>query len=282
MALGAAVDCMDEAWWVVTSLGPERDLAAKARYAADGTPLPFMHHLDLSLPYSMMVDQLGERFCDEAGAYMEIGQRMYQRHAETGKAVPSWVIMDSRQRENYPWGTRAARPDAAAVARQRLHDPGRARSRSWRRSAASTRAGSSARSSASTASAEPASITISVAAVARFRSRHGDPTVKPNPNLGAIEQPPFYAVRMYPGDVGTAGGIVTDEHARVLRDDGSVIAGPLRHRQLHRIGGGPLLSRRRREHRRLVRLRLHRRAACGAAGRSTPQHVPAHAAGATA
>ena len=47
----------------------------------------------------------------------------------------------------------------------------------------------------------------------------------PNPNLGAIEKPPFYAVRMYPGDVGTAGGVVTDEHARVLREDGSVIQG---------------------------------------------------------
>jgi 3-oxosteroid 1-dehydrogenase len=30
---------------------------------------------------------------------------------------------------------------------------------------------------------------------------------------------------MYPGDVGTAGGIVTDEFARVLREDGSVIDG---------------------------------------------------------
>src|SRR5260370_2531028 len=53
----------------------------------------------------MMVDQSGERFCDEAGAYMEIGQRMYARHAATGKAVPSWLIMDSRQRKFYPWGT---------------------------------------------------------------------------------------------------------------------------------------------------------------------------------
>ena len=58
-----------------------------------------------------------------------------------------------------------------------------------------------------------------------FDRCHGDPTVKPNPNLGAIEKPPFYAVRMFPGDVGTAGGVVTDEHARVLRGDGSVIDG---------------------------------------------------------
>src|SRR5262249_9604751 len=53
----------------------------------------------------------------------------------------------------------------------------------------------------------------------------GDPTIKLNPNLGAIERPPFYAVALYPGDVGTAGGLLTDECARVLRNDGSVIEG---------------------------------------------------------
>jgi 3-oxosteroid 1-dehydrogenase len=58
-----------------------------------------------------------------------------------------------------------------------------------------------------------------------FDRCHGDPTIKPNPNLGPIEEGPFYAVRMYPGDVGTAGGLVTDEYARVLKDDGSRIPG---------------------------------------------------------
>ena len=58
-----------------------------------------------------------------------------------------------------------------------------------------------------------------------FDRAHGDPSVTPNPNLGPIEEAPFYAVAMYPGDVGTAGGLVTDEFARVLRADGSIIAG---------------------------------------------------------
>src|SRR3546814_8210498 len=53
----------------------------------------------------------------------------------------------------------------------------------------------------------------------------GDPLIKPNPNLGPIEKPPFYAVRLYPGDVGTCGGIMTDDIGRVLRPDGSTIAG---------------------------------------------------------
>ncbi len=54
----------------------------------------------------------------------------------------------------------------------------------------------------------------------------GDPTVKDgNPCLGTVETAPFYAVRVYPGDIGTAGGIVTDENARVLDRDGAPIPG---------------------------------------------------------
>lgn len=221
--LGAAVDCMDEAWWVVTSLGPNGEFPDGAK-TASGAPLPFMHHLDLSLPYSMMVDQNGRRFCDEAGSYMEIGQRMYQRHAETGKAVPSWVVMDSRQRKNYPWGT--AMP--GQVPKQ------------WLESGYMIKAGSLEELSRK-CGIDTAGL---LGTVDRFNSFcatgvdedygrgsrafdrcHGDPTVAPNPNLGSIEEAPFYAVRMYPGDVGTAGGLVTDEYARVLREDGGFIPG---------------------------------------------------------
>src|SRR3546814_8138470 len=54
---------------------------------------------------------------------------------------------------------------------------------------------------------------------------YGDPRVKPNPSLGVIDQGPFYAVKMVPGDLGTKGGILTDAKARALRPDGSVIEG---------------------------------------------------------
>ena len=52
-----------------------------------------------------------------------------------------------------------------------------------------------------------------------------DFTHKPSPTLGTIEKAPFYSVELVPGDVGTFGGIVTDENARVVREDGSVIQG---------------------------------------------------------
>ena len=54
---------------------------------------------------------------------------------------------------------------------------------------------------------------------------YSDPTVKPNPSLHSIDQGPFYAVKIVPGDLGTKGGLVTDERARVLRPDGTVIEG---------------------------------------------------------
>ena len=40
-----------------------------------------------------------------------------------------------------------------------------------------------------------------------------------------MAEAPYYAVAIYPGDVGTCGGLLTDEHARVIRDDGTVIEG---------------------------------------------------------
>jgi 3-oxosteroid 1-dehydrogenase len=53
----------------------------------------------------------------------------------------------------------------------------------------------------------------------------GDTTVKPNPCMGPIARPPFWAAPLNVSDVGTCGGAVTDEHARVKRVDGSVVEG---------------------------------------------------------
>jgi len=54
---------------------------------------------------------------------------------------------------------------------------------------------------------------------------YGDPRVAPNPNLATIDTPPYYASAIYPGDLGTKGGLLTDEHARVVRTDGTPIPG---------------------------------------------------------
>jgi 3-oxosteroid 1-dehydrogenase len=43
--------------------------------------------------------------------------------------------------------------------------------------------------------------------------------------VGKIARAPFYALQAFPGDIGTKGGLVADEHARVLDTDGRPIAG---------------------------------------------------------
>ena len=58
-----------------------------------------------------------------------------------------------------------------------------------------------------------------------YQRNLGDPAHGPNPCIGPIEMPPFYAVQIYPGDIGASCGLVTDESARVLRVDGTPIEG---------------------------------------------------------
>lgn len=53
----------------------------------------------------------------------------------------------------------------------------------------------------------------------------GDPLHGLNPSLGALENAPFYAVKVVPGSLGTFAGIKTNEHAQVLDHEQNVIAG---------------------------------------------------------
>ena len=57
-----------------------------------------------------------------------------------------------------------------------------------------------------------------------YDNYYGDPTL-PNPNLHPLQKPPYYAFQIILGDLGTSGGLRTDEHARVLRSDDSFVKG---------------------------------------------------------
>jgi hypothetical protein len=54
---------------------------------------------------------------------------------------------------------------------------------------------------------------------------NGDANHSPNPTLGALEQAPFYAIRIMPGDIGCFLGLRVDSSARVLDGNGSVVPG---------------------------------------------------------
>lgn len=224
VAIGADTDCLDHALWVCTSRNVDGSWP-EGTTGKDGSHLPFLHNLDLAFPHSILVDQLGKRFVNESGDEMEVGDALYTRNRETnGKAIPAWVIFDKRHRDRYPWGSMP---------------PGKT-PKSWIDSGYMKKADTLeelARQCGIDAGGLAEEIRRFNAFCATGRDEdfarghsvsdraHGDPTVRPNPNLGAIEQGPFYAVAFYPGDVGTAGGVVTDQYARVVTVDGEFIPG---------------------------------------------------------
>jgi 3-oxosteroid 1-dehydrogenase len=209
MGLGAAVDLMDEAWWIPTALRPNG-----ARVFVHG---------ERCKPGSIIVDGAGNRYFNEACSYMEAGQRMYERH-RTARAVPSWMIFDSRYRRRYPlafrrpglspkkWKTRdfmVRAPNLDALAAACGHDGTTLRS-------------TVERFNGFAASGDDTDFHRGEGDHERW---YGDAANKPNPCLGPIERAPFYAVALYPGDVGTSGGLICDEHSRVLDGEGRPIVG---------------------------------------------------------
>jgi 3-oxosteroid 1-dehydrogenase len=207
MALGADVDCMEEAWWTPGSLLPD------GKYGGFHVPG------ESGKPHIIIVGPDGRRLGNEAGSYMEFGQRMYAKGA-----VPSWAILESRALNHYSWG-----PMLPGSAVQPWIDNGY------------FTADEGIEGLAGKCGIDPKGLAEEIKRFNGFArngvdedfkrgaSVHnramGDPTNKPNPSLGTIEKGPFYAVKIWPLDVGTSGGLVTDEYARVLREDGSPIPG---------------------------------------------------------
>ncbi len=210
IAAGADTDLMDESWWGPTIPFPGRPWFALAERNRPGT---------------IIVNGAGKRFMNEALPYVEAVHEIY-RGQETGIShVPAWLVFDQRYRNRYIF--------AGLGPKQPF--PGR-----WLKSGVVVKA--------STVEALAEKIEVPVdglrETLARFNGfaesgvdedfhrgestydkYYSDPTVKPNCSLNVIDQAPFYAVKMAPGDLGTKGGLVTDKRARVLRPDGSAIEG---------------------------------------------------------
>lgn len=208
--VGAALGLMDDAWW-----GGSLPSAT-----AGGSPGFLVS--ERSMPYSIIVDAAGDRFANESESYVDLGHHMFE-HAEKVPG-PTWMVADVRHARRYlrtyaldPKGVKAmteagimAKADTLADLATRIDvDPARL-------------AMTVERFNGFARSGVDQDFGRGNSAYDRY---YGDPSVRPNPNLGPIEKGPFTAIRVVPGDLGTKGGLVTDEHARVLRDDGSVIEG---------------------------------------------------------
>jgi len=219
--VGAATDLLDEAWWFPAMCWP------------DGR-LQFMLN-ERMMPAQFVVNGAGKRFINEAAPYMDFAHAMIEGQRSGVDHVPCWLVTDIGSFHRYVVGGHLPIPKVpfAPV------PTGRKIPQAWLDSGIV----------AAAASFEELAAKIGVPAgelcdtaerfndLARrghdddfnrgdsaYDNYYGDPTL-PNPNLAPLGKPPYLAFQIILGDLGTSGGLLTDEHARVLREDGSVTAG---------------------------------------------------------
>ncbi|OXM58089.1 3-ketosteroid-delta-1-dehydrogenase [Amycolatopsis thailandensis] len=210
LKLGAAVDLMDDAWW-----GPSIPL----------TGGPWFALAERSRPGCLMVNTRGERFVNESAPYVEAVHAMYGEGDGPGENIPTWLVFDQRNRNRYMFtglGPRQPLPGrwfkagiavkASTIAKlaERIEVPAEALENTVRRFNGFAKSGVDEDFHRGRSA---------------YDHYYGDPRNKPNPSLGPLDVAPYYAVKIVPGDLGTKGGLRTDPHARVLREDGSVIDG---------------------------------------------------------
>jgi succinate dehydrogenase/fumarate reductase flavoprotein subunit len=219
--VGAATDLLDEAWWFPAIQWP------------DGR-MQFMLN-ERMMPAQFIVNGEGKRFINEAAPYMDFGHAMIDGQKSGVTHIPCWLITDHRSWNRYVIGGHLPIPKipGAPVPTGRRVPP------AWLESGVVKSATSW--DDMATKIGVPASQLNETAR--RFNelahrghdddfnrgdsvydNYYGDPTL-PNPNLHPIGEPPYYAFRIVLGDLGTSGGLLTDEHARVLRQDGTVVPG---------------------------------------------------------
>jgi len=210
LKLGASVALMDDAWW-----GPSIPL----------TGGPWFALAERSRPGCILVNTRGERFVNESAPYVEAVHAMYGPGDGPGVNIPTWLVFDQRYRDRYMFtgvgprqklpgrwfkaGIVATAPTVAELA-ERIGVPAEALRTTVERFNGFARRGVDEDFERGKSA---------------YDHYYGDPRQKPNPSLGPLEKAPFYAVKIVPGDLGTKGGLRTDTHARVLREDGSVIPG---------------------------------------------------------
>lgn len=212
-ALGAATLNMQSAWAAPVFYVPGED---RGRLCT----------IERALPGCMMVNQNGQRYLNEAASYHIVGQQMARRAAEHGDANPSWFVFDHKYRHNYPVGPLyPIMPDWLQRGEVR----------------GILKKGKTIEELAVAMGVAPDILAQTVARFneyavkgedpdfhrgeAAYDKMYGDPRVGPNPCLAPIAKGPFYAMPIYPGDIGTNGGLLTDDKARVLDAKGKPITG---------------------------------------------------------
>jgi 3-oxosteroid 1-dehydrogenase len=204
-SIGGAVDLMDDAWWMPAFKRPDGVMSVLVS--------------ERSIPRSIIVDQTGRRFVNEAAPYVTFVHRQL-----AGRHDPIWFVFDRKAKNRYQFGGVM---------------PGQSFPKDWFASGLMRRA--------DTLDALAAAIGVPASSLretvnsfngfardgkdrdfgrgeSAYDNYYGDPTL-PQPTMDVIDSAPFYAARIQAGDLGTKGGLTYNANGQVLRADGTVVDG---------------------------------------------------------
>lgn len=207
---GITRDYINPGAWAPVSLVP----------GPNGTTYRFPHLIERAKPGIIAVGPDGQRFVNEANSYHDFMSALFATGADH-----AWIIADAKARRRFGLGavkpapfpdrphlrsgylTRARTADALGKA---LGLPDGALDRTVKQFNESAATGT-----------DPAF----GRGASAYNKAQGDAFHGPNPSLRPLTHGPYYAVKVVPGSLGTFAGLMTDASARVLREDGTPIAG---------------------------------------------------------
>ncbi|HEY6860351.1 MAG TPA: FAD-dependent oxidoreductase [Pseudolabrys sp.] len=191
----------------------------------DGSKSLFPHLVfDRAKPGLIAVNSAGRRFVNEAVSYHDFVLAMFECH-KTVPSIPAWLICDTAFLGKYGLG----------VIYPGHRNPGKFVESGYLVSAYTLE------ELAGKITADPAQLRNTIARNNGFAATgvdidfgkgetelnrfNGDAGHKPNPCIGPVATPPFYALAVWPADIAVSTGLATDANARVLGNDGKPIPG---------------------------------------------------------
>jgi succinate dehydrogenase/fumarate reductase flavoprotein subunit len=213
MAVGAELGNMHEIYGTPCIAIPEEEYEEK--------PLYRQMMGERSLPHVIMVNRYGKRFVDESFNYSDIAKTFCNVDPVAYDLVnfPAWSVFDQTFKDSYMVATNAPGEPAQdwiiqadtleELAEKAGIDAGGLKNTIERFNENARKGVDPDFSRGSTS----------------YEKYMGDPKHGPNPALGPIEEPPFYAVSILRGAIGTKGGPNTNVNGQVRHIMGGVIEG---------------------------------------------------------
>jgi succinate dehydrogenase/fumarate reductase flavoprotein subunit len=218
LSMGAhyGTGALTNSFWAPVSLRKRRD----------GSTAVFPHFvMDRAKPGFITVNKKGERFLNESTSYHLFGLAMQETNKKT-EAIPAYLVCDARALKKY--GIGMVRPGGHGLG-PFLKDGYLTKGNTLEELAAKLKIDAGGLKDSVTRINAYAQTGIDPdfgRGTTAYQRNNGDATwTGKNPSIGPLTEGPYYAVRLYPGDIGAATGLVTDVNAQVLDAANQPIAG---------------------------------------------------------